>query len=224
MFSVLTLCAHALHALKFRTDKARPLCRRLCGTAGVLLLGALRVVAQTDSLPAAQGAWARLEIVAGDSTFAMSLRPVKVSAKRTFKDLQEQRQYYLYKRAAKKVYPYALQALELYSEISGETADMNRRQRRRFIRNEHKELKEDFQDQLKNLSKTEGKVLIKMLEKELNQPFYDVLKETRGTTTAVYWHNLGKIWGYNLKDGYRTGADTLLDEVLLDYDFGHPQW
>jgi hypothetical protein len=218
------LRARTYCAFNIQPDASRPFWRRLCGTAGLLLLGAIQVVAQTDSLPAAQGAWARLEIVAGDSTFAMSLRPVKVSAKRTFKDLQEQRQYYLYKRAAKKVYPYALQALELYSEISGETAEMNKRQRRRFIRNEHKELKEDFQDQLKNLSKTEGKVLIKMLEKELNQPFYEVLKETRGTTTAVYWHNLGKIWGYNLKDGYRTGADTLLDEVLLDYDFGRPAW
>ncbi len=193
-------------------------------TACALVLFAMEAASQNDTFPAPRGAWARLEVENGDSTFVMSLRPVKVSSKRKFKDLQEQRQYFLYKRAAKRVYPYALQALDLYSEISTETADMNKRQRRRHLRKEHKELKEDFQDQLKNLSKTEGKVLIKMLEKELDQPFYDLLKETRGSTTAIYWHNLGKIWGYNLKDGYRVGADTLLDEVLLDYDFGRPEW
>lgn len=167
-----------------------------------------------------RGAWARMEIENGDTTFVMSLRPARVWGKRTFKDLQEQRQYFLYYRAAKKVYPYALQAIEMYQDIEAETKDMSKRQRRRYLRHEHKELKEDFKDQMKNLSRTEGRVLIKMIEKELNKPFYDVIRETRGGMTAAYWHNVGKLWDYDLKQGYTPGADPLLDEVFLDYDFG----
>lgn len=154
----------------------------------------------------------------------MALRMVKIASRRFFKDFAEQRQYYLYMRAARKVYPFALQAIDLYDDIQSETADMNKRQRRRFIRHEHKELKDDFKDQMKSLSKTEGRVLIKMIEKEVGKPFYDVIKDTRGGITATYWHNLGKMWGYDLKDGYRPGADTLLDEIFLDYDFGKSEW
>ncbi len=195
-----------------------------------LFLGARHLAAQqpaivpTDTLPAANGAWARLEVNNGDSTFIMALRLVKIATRRQFKDFAEQRQYYLYMRAARKVYPYALQAIDMYEDIQSETADMNKRQRRRFIRHEHKELKDDFKDQMKNLSRTEGKVLIKMIEKEVGKPFYDVIRETRGGMKAAYWHNLGKVWGYDLKAGYQPGADTLLDEIFLDYDFGKPDW
>jgi len=75
---------------------------------------------------------------------------------------------------------------------------------------------------MKNLSKTEGKVLVKMIERELEMPFYDVIRSTRGGTTATYWNTLGKLWGYDLKEGYRPGDDPLLDEVFIDYDFGEP--
>lgn len=166
------------------------------------------------------GAWARMEIVNGDTTFVMSLRPVRITARWKFADLQQQRQYYLYIRAAKKVYPYALQAVGLYEEIQDQTDQMNKRQRRRFIRHEHKELKDDMKDQMMNLTKTEGRVLIKMIEKQLHKPFYTIIRETRGGTTATYWHQLGKLWGYDLKEGYIPGAEPLLDDALLDYDFG----
>lgn len=177
-----------------------------------------------DTISKPQGAWARLEVENGDSTFVMALRLVKVVARRQFKNFAEQRQYYLYLRAARKVYPYALQAISLYEDIESETKDMRKGQRRRYIRKEHKELKEDFKEQMKKLSRTEGKVLIKMVEKEIDKSFYDIIKDTRGGLTAAYWHNLGKFWDYNLKDGYKVGADPLLDEIFLDYDFGKPDW
>lgn len=168
------------------------------------------------------GAWARLEIVNGDSTFVMALRPVKISSRRRFKDLDEQRTFYRYTIAARRVYAYALQAISLYEQIEEETQDMNRRKRKRYIKHEHKELKEDMTETMKNLSKTEGKVLIKMIESQLDKPFYDIIKSTRGTVTAAYWNTLGKLNGYDLKQGYEVGEDPLLDDVLLDYDFGNP--
>lgn len=173
---------------------------------------------------APQGAWALLEVVNGDSTFLLTLPVVRITARRTFKNEAERRQHYLYTRAARKVYPYALQAVRLYEEIQAETQDMNKRQRRRYYRREKRDLEKDYEEQLKSLTRTEGKVLIKMIERELNKPFFDLVKETRGSLAATYWHNLGKLWGYDLKTPYVPGADTLLDEVLLDYDFGKPGW
>lgn len=188
-----------------------------------LSIAAWPLFAQTpDSLP--QGAWARMEVENGDTTFVMSLQLHRVSSKRQFKDFAEQRQYYLYYRAARRVYPYAVQAIDMYNDIQLETQDMGKGKRRRYIRREHKELKEDLTDQMKKLTRTEGKVLIKMIERQLDKSFYDVVRETRGGFTATYWHQMGKIWDYDLKDGYRLGADGLLDEVLLDYDFGEAIW
>jgi len=177
---------------------------------------------RTDTLPQNSGAWATLEIVNGDSIFLMSLHPARLVAKRTFKDLEDQKQFRRYLWAAKRVYPYAVQAVALYQEIDEETDGMNKRKRKRHIRHEHQELKEDLTERMKNLSKTEGKVLVKMIERELDMPFYEVIRSTRGTTTAAYWNTLGKIWGYDLRHGYQHGEDPLLDEVFIDYDFGNP--
>lgn len=179
-------------------------------------------LSRTDTLPQNSGAWATLEIVNGDSIFLMSLHPARLVAKRTFKDLEEQKQFRRYLWAAKRVYPYAVQAVALYQEIDEETDGMNKRKRKRHIRHEHQELKEDLTERMKNLSKTEGKVLVKMIERELDMPFYEVVRSTRGTTTAAYWNTLGKFWGYDLKQGYHHGDDPLLDEVFIDYDFGNP--
>lgn len=172
-----------------------------------------------DSLP--RGAWAYMEVANGDTTFLMALRPVRIADKRTFRDSSEWMQSMRYRIAARKVYPYALQAVDLYQSIQEETADMSKRKRKRYIRHEHHELKEDFTDKMKNLTRTQGKVLIKMMEKELGKPFYDIIRETRGVATATYWNTLSKLYDYDLKQGYALGTDPLLDEVLLDYDFGH---
>lgn len=187
----------------------------------VLLITSLSAQS-ADTLP--RGAWARMEVQNGDTIFEMTLNLHRVRSRRAFKDLTEQRQYYLYTRAARKVYPYALEALDLYEEIAENTQDMSKGQRRRYVRHEHKELKEDMKNQMKNLSRTEGRVLIKMIESQVHKPFYDLIRETRGGATAAYWHTLGKMWDYDLKEGYRQGADPLLDEVFIDYDFGLAPW
>lgn len=172
---------------------------------------------RVDSLP--RGAWAYMEVVNGDTTFLMSLRSVRIADKRKFRDSLEWTQFQRYRIAARKVYPYALQAVDLYQTVQEETADLSKRKRKRYLRHEHRELKEDFTDKMKNLTRTQGKVLIKMMEKEIGKPFYDIIKETRGGATAAYWNTLGKLYDYDLKQGYAPGSDPLLDEVLLDYDF-----
>lgn len=202
----------------------------MCSVKLILSIGIAFVFAHT--LPAQQrvridsidpqGAWARMEVTLGDTVFVMTLRPVRITEKRTFKDYKERHQYYLYSRASKKVYPYAVEALEIYEEWAKETEGLKRRKQRKYAKQQQKELEEQFEAKLKKFTKTEGKVLIKMLERETGKSFHTLIKETRGGVTATYWYNLSSIWGYDLKDGYKVGADPLLDEVLIDYDFGNP--
>jgi hypothetical protein len=61
--------------------------------------------------------------------------------------------------------------------------------------------------------------MIKMIEKETGMSFYDIIKDKRNVFSAIYWQNLGKLYGYNLKDGYIKGDDRVLDVVLQDFYF-----
>ena len=164
------------------------------------------------------GGWARIEIENGDTIYVAMLRGVTVQDRRVFATAEDQRRYYYYKRCAAKVYPYAVEAVKLYTDIKEETADMSRRKRRKYVKQSQGDLKDEYEGQLKDLTKIQGLVLIKMIERYTGEPFFDIIKQTRGGFTAMYWNGLGKIWGYHLKDGYEVGQDAVLDAVLQDFD------
>lgn len=166
------------------------------------------------------GGWARIELENGDTIYVATLRGVSIRGNRTFPSKDDQHRYYFYKRCAQKVYPYAVEAVKLYTEMKEETADMSRRQRKKHVKENQGDLKNQYEDQLKNLTKTQGKILIKMIERYTGDPFHSIIKQTRGGFTAMYWNGLGKIWGYDLKEGYQPGDDVILDAVLTDFDLG----
>jgi hypothetical protein len=171
-----------------------------------------------------QGGWVYREVIDGDTIYSAVMRVYNIKDKRVFKSDAERTELMRYKIRAQKVYKYAVQAIEVYETSMEEVEDMNRRERRKHLKKKKTEFKGAFEEELKNLSKEQGYMLIKMIERQLGKPCYDIIKDTRGTMTAAYWHNASKIWGYDLKEGYIKGKDPLLDEVLLDYDFGQAIW
>jgi len=86
-----------------------------------------------------------------------------------------------------------------------------------------RELKKEFEDPLKNLSKTQGRILVHMIERELDTPLHFLIKELKGGLTATYWSTAGSFFGYHLKRGYIEGEDPIMDIVLADFDVTHPK-
>ena len=63
--------------------------------------------------------------------------------------------------------------------------------------------------------------MMKMIEKELDTPMFDLIKNLRGSFTANYWHNFGKLYSHDLKEGYVPGQYEILDAVLNDFDISY---
>ena len=158
----------------------------------------------------------------GDTLILARLDDITVSSPRDFKDREEYNKYKRYRRYAAKVYPYAVEAIRIFQEVEAETGKLKKkRHRKKFIREKQKELKEEFEEPLRKLTKTQGKVLIKMIERELDTPLYALIKDLRSGFTASYWNTVGKLYGHNLKDGYIIGEDPILDAVLNDMDISY---
>lgn len=168
-----------------------------------------------------QAQWKDYIVERNDTIYISTLDPVSVTAPRKFASKEEYQRYMLYRRYAIIVYPYAMKAIQLYNDIEQETDGLKKRKAQKVINKYHKELKEEFTDQLKHLTRTQGKILIKMIEKEIDRPFYEILKDLKGGVTAGYWNTLGKIYGYKLKDQYASGEDPILDVVLKDFDLSY---
>ncbi|NBC07260.1 MAG: DUF4294 domain-containing protein [Bacteroidetes bacterium] len=157
----------------------------------------------------------------GDTLIMATLNDVSVSSMREFDNREDYLKYRRYRRYAAKVYPYAVEAIKLFREVEYATNNMKRRQERRYVKDLHKSLKEDFTDPLKGLTKTQGMILIKMIERELDVPMYYLIKDLRNGLTATYWSTMGKLFGHDLKEGYKEGQDPILDAVLSDMNISY---
>jgi len=156
-----------------------------------------------------------------DTLYVADLGDVSVTSKRHFKSKDEYTLYLRYRRYANKVYPYAVDAIRIFRELEEITSTMKPRDQRRHIRRLQKELKNQFEDPLKNLSRTQGRILVHMIEKELQTPMYFLIKDLKNGLTASYWNAAGKLYGYKLRKGYIIGDDPILDIVLEDFDISH---
>jgi len=157
----------------------------------------------------------------GDTLIMAQLDDVSVSSPRKFETRDDYRRYLKYKRYAADVYPYAVDAIRIFREVDHATQTMKNAKRKKYIKKLQKELKEDFEDPLKKLTKTQGKILIKMIEKELDRPMYHLIKDLRGGVSASYWGTMGRFFGHRLKQGYIEGQDLILDAVLSDLNISY---
>ncbi len=157
----------------------------------------------------------------GDTIILASLQDVAVSSFRTFDDPDDFRRYRLYRHYATIVYPYAVEAIRQYREVEYAETVMGKRKYKKFVKNLHNELKDEYKDPLKGLTKTQGLILTKMIERELDTPIFYVVKELRGGLTAFYWGTISSFAGYHLKDGYTEGEDEVLDAVLQDFNISY---
>ncbi len=152
----------------------------------------------------------------GDTIILATLGDISVSSVKNFKNPEDYNKYRRYRRYAYLVYPYAAEAVRIFRELEHATETMREGQRRRHIKRLQNELKEKFEDPLRDLTRTQGMILVEMIERELDTPLYDLIRDLRGGFNAYYWSAMGSLYGYKIKEGYIRGKDPILDLVLDD--------
>lgn len=157
----------------------------------------------------------------GDTILMAQLDDISVTSPRKFANRDDYMLYLKYRRYANIVYPYAKEAIRIFRETEHVTTTMKKREQKKYIKDLQKQLKEEFEDPLKNLTRTQGMILTTMIERELDTSMYDLLKNLRGGLTASYWSTLSRFYGYRLKEGYIVGDDPILDAVLEDFDISY---
>ena len=161
-------------------------------------------------------------IVVGDDTLPIvKLKPVSVVA---FKDYVSEYQYKRLKRNVQKVYPYAKQAAGIIAEIEEITGDIEKkRKKKKYLRNLEKELRDSFEDELKNLTISQGKILTKLLSRETGSTTHALLLKYKSKTSAMLWSTLGKRFGYDIKKMYdpiNDSEDKTIEKIINEIELG----
>jgi hypothetical protein len=129
---------------------------------------------------------------------------------------RDMRQYRKLVYNVKKVYPYAKLAGEKFAGITAHMDSLKtKREQREYIKQVEKEILQQYEEDLKNLTITQGRILIKLIDRETSETSYEVVKELRGSFQAALWQTVARLFGSNLKSEFdAAGEDRTIDEIM----------
>lgn len=150
------------------------------------------------------------------------IRAVEVFPRREFENKREARRYGRLVRNLKKVYPYAKLARKRLNEMQRHLVTLNsEREKRKYINSVEEELKAEFEDDLRNMTMSQGRLLIKLIDRETGETTYKWIKELKGGFPAFFWQAIARIFGSNLKSEFdKMGEDRIIDEILILIEMG----
>ncbi len=179
--------------------------------------------------------------VEGDSISRKSidLQEVYILSKLKFNNNQERRRYLILRRKTRKVYPYAKLAADRLTELNTRIETIkSKRKKKKYIKQVQKYIEEEFTDELKKLTKTEGQILVKLVHRQTGITMFSLIKDYRSGWRAFWYNNTAKLFNISLKKEYnpvddhedyliedilqRSFQDGILEtqETALDFDFG----
>jgi hypothetical protein len=155
-------------------------------------------------------------IINGDTVPYINLRPVICTTDRIFKNKREQQRWERTKYNVKKVYPYAILAAAKLKEYDRILAQLpTQHERDEYMKAAEDHLTDEFGDELKKLTVTQGRVLIKLIDRETGKTTYDVVKNMRGSFSAFMWQSVALLFNSNLKEDYDAEGDDKSIELAI---------
>ncbi|MCW3102238.1 MAG: hypothetical protein JWO09_678 [Bacteroidetes bacterium] len=177
------------------------------------LLGNAQVAATSPVVPA--GVKVRTTVYQGDTIPYVVLPAVSCYTEKVFRNQRQQVAWSRVKYNVKKVYPYAILAAAKLKEYDRVLAGMSESERSRYTKVAEKELKDEFSEQLKQLTVNQGRILIKLIDRETGKTTYDVVKDMRGSFSAFMWQGVALMFNSSLKADYDPeGDDKAIEEAI----------
>ena len=136
-----------------------------------------------------------------------------------FKDEEQRKKYELLRYRVRKVYPYAKMAADKLYKIE-RTLDTlpNQQQRKRYTKQVQEDAEARFTDELKKLSRSQGRILIKLIYRQTGYSAYDLVKNLRSGWRAFWYNNTAWFYDLSLKSTYapeRVEEDFWIEDILL---------
>ena len=159
----------------------------------------------------------------GDTIIHRNIPEIVILPQHDFKNPRQERKYNRYILRVKKVFPYAKLAGELLRKYEPEYMALdNDRDRRRMMKSLEKQLLDEYKDDMKRMTISEGHILIKLIDRETAKTSYSLIKDFRGGVPAVFWQGITRLFGSNLKTEFDPyGEDRLLEEIVTLIEIGY---
>jgi|FLOH01.1.fsa_nt_gi hypothetical protein len=157
-------------------------------------------------------------IMIRNDSATINLNPVFVLKRIHFKNSNQGIYYYWYRKKVLKTYPYATLAAEKLMLLNKDLEKIkSKRKRRKHIKKIQRYMEGEFTNQLKKMTRTEGRILIKLVYRQTGMSVFSLIKEYRSGWKAFWYQTTARLFKLSLKKEYHPetiGKDFIVEDIL----------
>ena len=149
----------------------------------------------------------------------IELQEVYITNQYNFKSAEERKQYLILQRRVIRVYPYAKIAADRLTALNeGMEALKSDRDKRKYFKLVENYLTNEFEEQLKKLSRKDGQILVKLIYRQTGSSTFELIKQLKSGWKAFWSNNTARLFDINLKtkfQPYDIAEDYIIESILL---------
>ncbi len=129
------------------------------------------------------------------------------------------KRFLILQRRVYRVYPYAKTAAERLTQLNKGMASLRTdKEKKRYLKIVESYLTNEFEQQLKNLSRKDGQILVKLIHRQTGSSTYDLIKNLKSGWKAFWSNNMASLFDIDLKTKYSpmvVNEDYLIETILV---------
>lgn len=157
-------------------------------------------------------------LVKPGDTITVKLDEITLIPKQNFKSREDVKYYLWFRRKVFKAYPYAKLASTRLDSLNARLSRIqSKRKRKKYTRQIQKYIEGEFTDQIKKMTRTEGRILIKLIHRQTGKTAFDNIKELRSGWKAFWYNTTANVFKLSLKQEYHPeieNEDFLIEDIL----------
>lgn len=157
-------------------------------------------------------------LIKDGDTLTINLEEVSVLPKHKFKSSEDARYYYWFYKKVHKAYPFAMLASQRLDSLNARLERIKtKRGKRRYTKRAQKYLEGEFTNQLKKMTRTEGRILIKLIHRQTGKTAFQNIRKLRSGWKAFWYNTTANLFKLSLKSEYHPefeNEDYLIEDVL----------
>ena len=135
-----------------------------------------------------------------------------------FKNREERRRYLILQKKTRHVWPYAILASERLTQLNERLNKIeSKSKRRKYTKIVQEYIEDEFTEELKKLTKTEGQILVKLMYRKTGTTTFDIVKELKSGWRAFWYNTTASLFNISLKEEFKpeeVEEDFLIEHIL----------
>lgn len=134
-------------------------------------------------------------------------------------DEESKKNFLVLQRRVQRVYPYAKAAADRLVALEKGMAKLKtEKEKKKYFKIVEKYLENEFEGQLKKLSRRDGQILVKLIHRQTGSTTFDLIKEQKSGWKAFWANKTARVFSINLKtqySPYNVPEDFLIETILV---------